>query len=103
MNFENLIIDSNFKYVFKCSWFSHKNYKKPYTVIYYEDVNNVKWIFDTNEWASGKVRVEYIKTYYGSTEYLIAEINDNKESKIYIGMDDDIEDGKFEDKIYYNI
>jgi hypothetical protein len=76
--------DQKYKYIYKCSWFDSKRHKKSHTDMYYENADDVKWIFETDEWFRDLARVEYIKVCNKSKYYQLASLSsklcNNKDS-----------------------
>jgi hypothetical protein len=73
----SIVLDHH-QFVYKCSWFQSKKHKISHTNMYFLKAEETHWVFDTLEWLSGLVRVEYIKVCPQSPEYLQAVNNSCK-------------------------
>jgi hypothetical protein len=73
--FEIFCREHSYKYVYKCSWYESKRHKKSHIDMYYGDAEDVKWIFDTDEWFNDLVKIEYIRVCNKSNEYISASLN----------------------------
>ena len=67
----------HYKYFYKVCFFETSRHRKPNNILYFNNEEDVKWIFETEEYDKGLARVEYIKVCRLSPEYELA-INDTK-------------------------
>ena len=73
--FQTFCDEHTYKYVYKCSWYESKRHKKSHIDMFYENPDDVKWIFDTPEWHNDLVKIEYIRVCSHSNQYISASLN----------------------------
>jgi hypothetical protein len=71
-------MNTEVRYIYKCSWFETKRHKKSHTNMYFEKAEHTKWIFETRDWFLDLVRVEYIMVHISRPEYESAVNNSKK-------------------------
>jgi hypothetical protein len=71
-------VEDERRYIYKCSWFETKKHKISHTDMYFENAEDTKWIFETQDWFLDLVRVEYIMVHSSRNEYKSAVNNSNK-------------------------
>jgi hypothetical protein len=57
------------EYVYCCKWFDTRRHTISHTDMYYLFPNDVKWIFDTDEYLRKLVRIEYMPVCKKSPSY----------------------------------
>ena len=55
--------------IYICSWFETKRHKKSHTDMYFKELKDTLWVFDTYDYNHGLARVEVIKVSKNSYEY----------------------------------
>jgi len=73
--FETFCEEHTYKYIYMCSWFKSKRHRNSHIDMYYENAEDVKWIFETYEWLNDLVRIEYIRVCNKSNQYISASLN----------------------------
>lgn len=48
------------EFVYRCSWFKTKRTLKSDTTMFYKEAKHTEWVFDTDDYKNGLVRVEYL-------------------------------------------
>jgi len=71
----NSVIENEYAYIYKCSWFNTKRHTIPHTRQYYEKMEDTLWIFESEKWFQDLVRVELIKVNKNIREYQSAVRN----------------------------
>jgi hypothetical protein len=71
-------MDTEVRYIYKCSWFDTKRHRKSNTDIFFEKVEHTKWIFEQQDWFLDLVRVEYIMVHISTPEYESAVRNSKR-------------------------
>jgi len=61
--------DCDVEYVYCCKWFDSRRHTKSHTTMYYLFPDDVKWIFDTEDYLHKVVRVEYMPVCKKSPSY----------------------------------
>ena len=61
--------------IYICSWFETKRHKKSHTDMYFKELKDTLWVFDTYDYNHGLARVEVIKVSKNSYEYNSAVSN----------------------------
>ena len=74
----------------KCSWFDSKRHRKSHTDMYYKELKDTLWVFDSCDYKNGLARVEVIKVSKNTNEYdsavnnsNISKKKDDEEEKLY--------------------
>jgi len=62
-------IDCGVAFVYCCKWFDTRRHTKSYTTMYYLFPDDVKWIFNTEDYLHKLVRVEYMPVCKNSSSY----------------------------------
>lgn len=69
------------KIIYKCSWFETKKHKKSDTDMYFLKEKDTYWVFNTDNYKAGLVRIEIIMIDTESNEYKSAVENDEIENR----------------------
>ena len=65
------------RYLYCCKWFETKRHTKENQSMYYLNPEDVKWIFNTEDYHNGLARVEYVPVCVNSPSYESAFHNSN--------------------------
>jgi len=61
--------------IYICSWFETKRHRKSHTDMYFKELKDTLWVFDTYDYNHGLARVEVIKVSKNTNEYTSAVSN----------------------------
>lgn len=66
--------------IFKCSWYESKKHRKIHSNMYFKELKDILWVFDSCDYNRGLARVEIIKVSKNSNEYNSA-LHEDKDCK----------------------
>ena len=65
-------MDTENKYIYKCSWFKSKRHRISHTDMYFLKPEETHWIYETSDWFVDLVEIQYIMCSSTSPEYRMA-------------------------------